>query len=337
MVCRRYVARSLLCTLSGLAAAAVVVHAAPARACTPACPTSVAIPRVSAMPGNLVSFKVTEAEPATLSLATADGDPIATHIVTRAGDRIFEPVEPLGTGGGLVLTYTVCPGPWQTLAEFAFTTEQPSDVELQPSQLEVVERGVLYPERGDQSAAIVRLRYTSPDARGNAAHLLEHRATIDGQPTSITNTDGTLSIDVYTRCNPYTEDFTRGMCGDLYSVPPGTHVVEVQSHLLGASADPEPVRLAIETRCPLDEQREADAVVPPPDGSSAVGGTSPDGVETDVLPTGDGEVDPAAVDGTTSRSTARASGCALGPSDVTGGAGVFGLLLVLARRRRQPR
>jgi hypothetical protein len=324
-------------TLLGVSAVAVVGRAAPARACSPPCETSVAVPRVSSMPGNLVSFRVTLDNPETLSLATAGGDAIPSHIVTRAGDRLFEPVEPLGAGGGLVLTYTMCPGAGAELREFAFTTDEASTVELRPSRLEVVERGVLYPDLGDLAVAFVRLRYTSPDARGNAGHLFEHRATVDGQPTVVTNTDGVLGVEIPTVCNQYTEDFARGMCEHLYSVPPGRHVVEVQSHILGEGEDPEPVQLAVETRCPRDVEREADSATSALEDAAASGELSSAGIDPSEVLQGVGEADVADLGGESTSSGTRASGCAFRQSNMTGGTGVLGLLLVLARRRRSPR
>src|SRR4051812_37448205 len=130
--------RSSWLTLLGLGVVAVVGRAGDARACSPPCETSVAVPLVASMPGNLVSFRVTLDNPETLSLATAAGAPILTHIVTRAGDRLFEPVEPFGAESSLVLTYTRCPGDVAQLGEFAFTTDEPSDIELRPSALDVL-------------------------------------------------------------------------------------------------------------------------------------------------------------------------------------------------------
>ena len=336
MFTRRCAGRSWWLELSVLTAAAALGHAAPVHACTAPCGTSVAVPGVSSMPGNLVSFKVTLDDPAVLSLATAGGDPIATHIVTRGGDRIFEPVEPLGAGRDLVLTYTMCPGAEAELHELPFTTDEPSNIELRPSALQVVERGVRYPDLGDQAIAYVRLNYTSPDARGNAAHLFEYRATVDGQRTFVTSAGGVLSVEVDTVCNQYTTDFTPGMCGGLYSVPPGRHVVEVQSHILGQAEDPEPVQLAIETRCPHDVDRDVDSTTSAPDTSDAVDGVNPDGINPIAILEGAGEGNVGAVHADSTSAGSRASGCAFRQSNVSGGAGVLGLVLMLALRRRNP-
>src|SRR5689334_1475284 len=82
-------------------AAALLGRVASAQACTLPCEASVAFPSVRSIPANLISFKVAVDEPGTLSLAKADGEPIATHIVMRGGERIFEPVEPPAAGQGL--------------------------------------------------------------------------------------------------------------------------------------------------------------------------------------------------------------------------------------------
>jgi hypothetical protein len=333
---RPRVARCMRLTLLGLAISAAIGRAAPARACSPACQTSVAVPSVSSMPGNLVSFKVTLDNPETLSLATAGGDRVATQIVSRGGDRLFEPVEPLAAGSDLVLTYTVCPGTG-ALQKYAFTTDEPSDIELGPSELAVLERGVFYPDLGDRAIAFVRLRYTPPDAGGNAGHLLEHRASVDGQPTFVTNTDGVLGVDVHTVCNQYTEDFTPGMCGGLYSVPPGRHVVEVQSHFLGEAADPSPVRLTIETHCPRDMDLGADSAMPSPEDEIDVGDINPDGVNPTASLDGLGEAETSNVDADSTSSGSVASGCAFRDLDAGRGVVALGMLLVLARCRRNRR
>lgn len=335
MLTRRHVVGCLRLTLLGLAVSAAVARSSPAKACTPACPTSVAVPNVSSIAGNLVSFEVTLDDPETLSLATAGGELIPTQIVSRAGDRLFEPVVPLAAGTNLVLTYTVCPGNGaSTLGRYEFTTAEPSAIELRPAELAVVERGVVYPERGDRAMSFVRLRYTPPDARGNAGHLFEHRASVDGQATFVSNIDGGLGVEVYTVCNQYTRDFTAGMCGGLYSVPPGEHVVEVQSNFLGEAADPEPVRLTIETRCPGDMALGGESDLSAPDDGSdgeevGVGGVNPN---ADLAALGDGRAPDIDTDSTTPGS--REAGCAFRPANAAGGAGVFGLLLLLARRRR---
>lgn len=288
------------------------------------------------MPSNLVSFKVTLDNPETLGLATAGGDSIPTHIVTLAGDRLLEPVEPLAAGSDIVLTYTICPGTG-AVREYAFTTDEPSDIELRPSELDVLERGVLYPDLGDQAVAFVRLRYTSPDARGNVGHLFEHRATVDGQPAFVTNTDGVLGVEVHTVCNQYTQDFTRGMCGSLYSVPPGRHVVEVQSHLLGEAEDPDPVQLTIETRCPRDVDLGVDSATSASGDGVNVDDISPDGPNPNAILEGLGETETSDVDADSTNSGSRASGCALRRPNAAGATGALGLLLVLARRRRNRR
>jgi hypothetical protein len=53
--------------------------------------------------------------------------------------------------------------------------------------------------------------------------------------------------------------------------------VEVRSHVLGEAEDPEPVQLAIETRCPRDVEREADSAVSSPDQGIDSDEAAPDG------------------------------------------------------------
>lgn len=132
------------------------------------------------------------------------------------------------------------------------------------------------------------------------------------------------------------------MCGDLYSVPPGRHVVEVQSHILGEAEEPEPVQLMIDTRCPEDVRREVGSATSVADDVDALGDVSPDGVNPIANLEGAGEGNVANVEGGSSGpgssgSGSRASGCAFRPSSIGSGAGVLGLLLVLARRRRSSR
>lgn len=210
------------------------------------------------MPGNLVSFEVTQEDPGTLLLETQAGEPVATHIVTRGGDRLFEPIAAIPAGTSLVLTYAVCPGAQSSqVGRYAFTTSEPDTVELQAAKLDLIERGVAFTDNPEQASAFVRLRYSSPDFRGTAQHLVRHTATVDGHPVGITETNG-LVIHVPTQCRLNVDGFTVGMCGDLASVPPGVHTVEVQSHVLGRETDPVAVQLSIETQCPGEVDRACD-------------------------------------------------------------------------------
>jgi hypothetical protein len=46
-----------------------------------------------------------------------------------------------------VLKYTVCPGAEPPIVgQYAFTTDEPDDVELRASTLDVIERGIAFPD-----------------------------------------------------------------------------------------------------------------------------------------------------------------------------------------------
>jgi hypothetical protein len=117
----------------------------------------------------------------------------------------------------------------------------------------------------------------------------------------------------------------------------GRHVVEVQSHILGEAEDPPPVQLAIETQCPRDVEADLGSAASAPDGGTDLDDASPTRVNPNAILESSGKADTTDLHVDSPSAGSRASGCAFRGSNVTGGAGALGLLLVLARRRRDRR
>ncbi len=242
---------------STLLGCAVLKLAAPAEACSPPfCPAPVRVPAGGRLPGNLFYFKVLVEAPGALSLHTAEGEPIAASIRTIGNDRVFAPEQPIAAGTSVVLEYaTECalegvPQSAELLAD------PPSSIELGPAELAVLERGTASPGLADE-ASFVRVRHFSGDANGTATPLMDHTYTVDGLPASLGEVNGQQVVQVSARCRPSDTRSQQDTCGVVYSVAPGLHTVEARTTIVGAVTQPEPVRLAVEVRCPGDSTQAA--------------------------------------------------------------------------------
>src|SRR5690606_15209219 len=196
----------------------------------------------SAIPANLIYFKIEVADPGPLSLRTADGTPVAASIRTVGGDRVFAPDEAVEPGTELVLEYEAsCVGETPSMPlTYAFMVDEPADVELRPAELQIAEQGVAYPGLTNNEAAFFRLRYYPPDANGAALHLMDHTATVDGKPFRVSIRGGVPMVEVSTGCLPVLQDYVQDTCGWFHAVPPGEHTVEVRSTIVGQTSQPDP-------------------------------------------------------------------------------------------------
>lgn len=315
-------------------------HSQTARACSPQCASAVRVPAQTSMPANLVEFEVTLADPVTLVLHTATGEAVPAHVEPRGPDRVFVPDAPVAPGTELVLTYSVCPGNERPgVRQQAFVVTEAVEPAVRAASLEILERGIVFGGLEKREAAFVRVRYDAPVGTG-AEHLMTHVARVDGHVTPVLSSGGMLTIELQTQCRPGFEDFVEGMCGGIFSAPPGVHTLEVESHRLGDVVDPPPVQMSIETVCPGDASATAEEDDAPDVTEVDAGSESNGPVTTDaaVLP------EPKITDalGTTGVRVEDASigswGCALRGSGPAGHRlGVaLGLLAMgaLARRRR---
>jgi hypothetical protein len=310
----------------------------------PLCPSSVRLAPTPYLPGNLVYFQIVGEDPPAIALRTAEGEPIAASIRTIGNDRVFAPEQPIAEGTQLVLEYSIeCIGEAPPQA-YEFMTTAPAEIELMPARLEVEEKGVKQPGR-DGETSFVRVRHWPGDANGAASSLMNHAYTVDGVPVWHRQLDGVDLIEVPVACRPQVSDTLSDTCGRLYATPPGTHTVEVSTHVVGATTQPEPVRLVVEVQCPDEEAADSSDDDPPqatildqemarrsePTEETAL----PAGLSVGDVESGDDVVpDPAA----TPVAASNGGGCALGGSGAPAGGG--GLLLLvaasmLARARRR--
>lgn len=217
-----------------------------------------------------------------------------------------------------------------------FTVGLPVPLELRKAELVVVERGVKYPGSQRNEAGFVRVQFYSPDANGNAAHLLEHEVSVDGHKGRFKSNEHI--IDVYSYCHPQPELDAWGMdtCGKLTHAPPGWHTITVTSHVLGEAKQPDPVSLRVNVQC----DAAAGADVPVVDGEGS-GGTQTTPASTAASATR--PQPPAATTSNVLTAGARGSGmmgCAVAPRLVTVHASskvpwsLLGVALLMARRKR---
>ena len=233
-------------------------HSQTARACSPQCASAVRVPAQTSMPANLVEFEVTLADPVTLELHTATGEAVPGHVEPRGPDRVFVPDAPVAPGTELVLAYSVCPGNEPpAVRQQAFVVTKAVEPEVRTASLEILERGIVFGGLEKREAAFVRVRYDAPVGAG-AEHLMRYVARVDGHVTPVHSSSGMLTIELETQCRPGFEDFVEGMCGGIFSAPPGVHTLEVESHRLGDVVDPPPVQMSIETVCPGDASATAE-------------------------------------------------------------------------------
>jgi len=311
-------------------------HAAPARACTlPPCGPSVRVPAETRIPGNLVYFEVLK-DDASLALHTSAGEPIAAQVRDLGGKRVFVPDEAIPELTDVVLEYAnVCLGDFgpDLPSTFAFTTASAGAIELQPATLELRERGMKYLPTAEEHS-FVRLLYGAPDATGNAAHLLTHVATVNGHSLQFVDVGGLPMLELSTRCSPAPSDWVDDTCGTLYSVPPGKHVVEVRTSVLGQATAPEPVRLEVDVSCPSSATTDSNFYVPDPAPTGdATGDTEYGGQLDDTSPTSATSATPSSdmtvAAGPDVVATPYHSGCALSAHGRAGSRGA-GALLSLA-------
>jgi hypothetical protein len=249
MALQRWVPRALVVVLAGSVVSTLTARVS---ACSPdPCPSSVRVPPTRYLPGNLVFFQIVGDDPPAIALRTAEGEPVAASIRTIANDRVFAPEQPIAEGTQLVLEYSIeCIGGLpRTQQTFEFVTTAPAEIELIPARLEIEETGVRAPGR-DGETSFVRVRHWPGDANGSASPLMNHTYTVDGWPVWPRQLDGVDLIEVPVACRPQVSDTRRDTCGRLYAAPPGVHTVEVSTHAVGATLQPEPVRLEVEVSCP---------------------------------------------------------------------------------------
>jgi hypothetical protein len=321
------------------AALAVFGRADVASACSLApCSPPIRIPTEGYLPGNLVYFEVTADAPGSITLRTAEGEPIPASIRTIGNDRVFASDAPIAPETYVILEYDFsCYGGNEAPLErgtFEFWTVEPNSIVLRPARLYVREYGVAYPGVENSETGFVRVGMDSPDVNYSAKHLMTHTATIDGLPVSNWPITGVFDqLGVQSLCLPQSADVQADSCGSIGFVPVGRHSVSVQTRVLGYDGVIAPVTIDVETSCPGDDDPATD-----------------DGPVTDddpVTDDGPGAADPAPT-GSETDTGAAASGnvssdipheaCALGSGHVSSSASASLALLALglvARRRRR--
>jgi hypothetical protein len=305
------------------------------------CSASVRVPNETLIPGNLVYFEVL-ADDASLALHTSAGVPIAAQVRDLGGKRVFVPDETIPELSEVVLEYTtVCIGDFgpDIPSTFTFTTSAAAEVKLRPATLELRERGIEYLPRAEEHS-FVRLLYGTPDATGSAAQLLTTEATVDGDALHFVDVGGLSMVELSTRCSPPANERLIDTCGIVLSVPPGKHVVEVRTAVLGQANDPEPARLEVDVSCPSSATTDAgDSPKPAPTGNTQHAeqlDDTPARTDTSTPPSRKTSV-PSGPDVV---ATPNDSGCALSAHDSAGSRGAGALaavalaLTTLSRRAR---
>jgi hypothetical protein len=353
MAMYRWVPRALAVLAVGAAVSAVAERAS---ACSlDPCPSSVRLPPMPYLPGNLVYFQIIGDDPPEIALRTAEGEPIAASIRTIGGDRVFAPEQPIAEGTQLVLDYSIqcVGGPPQTLAQtFEFMTSIHSEMAFNPGRLEVEEIGIRYPGR-DNETSFVRVRYWPGESNGDTSALMSHSYTVDGLPVWLQLLNGGNLVEVPVACRPQVVDAVRDSCGSLYTLPPGVHTVELSTHVVGATTQPEPVRLQVDVQCPDADAADSssdDGPAPSTPEQEMVGPTEPssdaalpDGLSPDSLTYGDfeGGGDPLPEPAAAPAASSNGGGCALGVGGAPARRGgllalVAAFVLGRARRRSPP-
>jgi hypothetical protein len=316
-------------------------YTAPASACAgPECTAPVRLPALTSMPGNLVYFQVFPEDPGVLTLRTAGGEPIAASIQTLGADRVFAPEAAIPANTDVVLEYreSCFDGPASATSSFAFATTEAAAVELRPAQLTLEEKGVLYANR-QVTAVFVRLRHLNPVANAAGLPLLDTQAWVDGEHAQQIQS---AELELVAPC-PSLSGLDIDSCNPPILLDPGVHSVEVRSHLVGQTTQPEPARLEVDLRCPASP-------VPPVTGHDA--GAIDAGNTTSTVDTGaredagaasaqepaDHDLSPPAPAPVSSH---RGSECGLYPPEPSGRAPLLAggslalAALALARRRRR--
>lgn len=347
MAMYRWTSRALTVLLVGTVVSTLAERAS---ACSlPQCQSPLRLPPAPYLPGNLVYFPIVGDDPAELALRTAEGEPIAASIRTIGGDRVFAAEQPIAEGTQLVLEYSLqCYGepPPETLPQtFEFMTSVHSELEFNPGRLEIEETGVKYPGH-DGETSFVRVRHWPGESNGDTSLLMDHTFTVDGQPTWLLQLNGVGLVEVPVACRPQVAEAVTDSCGMLHSLPPGVHTVQVSTHVIGATTQPEPMSLEVDVSCPAgDAAGASDDQQPEPSTPDEMAGSSESTADTansagsflgDLEDGGDPLPEPAAAPAASGN-----GGCALGSSGAAVGRSALAALIavfMLGRaRRRAPR
>jgi hypothetical protein len=318
-----------------------------ASACSPPrCPSSVRVPPMPYLPGNLVYFQITGDDPPDIALRTPEGEPVAASIRTIGTDRVFAPEQPIAEGTQLVLEYSAQCSPEPLEYEFEFMASAPVAMEFNPGRLEIAEVGVRQPGR-DGETSFVRVRHWPGASNGDTSFLMGHSSRVDGVPVWPLELNGENLTEVPVACRPRVSESMRDTCGMLNTLPPGVHTVEVFTHVVGATTQPDPVSLQVEVQCPdTDADSSGDDEPQPstpdqetagPSESTADGGLPAGSFYGDLEGAGDPQPEPVLAPG----ASGNGGGCALGSSGAHAGRGAFlalvaALVLGHARRRSLP-
>lgn len=240
----------LLLALGLLGAALLIPRSALACSRVLACEPPVRLfPEGARVPGNLVYFKVTAAQPGALALRTSDGRSVPASIRTIGMDRVFAPDAEVPPDLSLELEYTpVCPvGLQPTQTRFAFVTAPAQPLEIPTPTLTVEDRG----EARDHGAAngvlaaSVLLRYRAVCTSCSAAHLTDTHFDGDEGWGQVAGD----SIELLTSCEGLQID---NSCTGEVLAPPGRYTVRAWSSVVGESERPTPAVREVELRCGLD-------------------------------------------------------------------------------------
>jgi hypothetical protein len=327
-----------------LMGAVVSALAERASACSlPQCQSPVRLAPAPYLPGNLVYFQIVGDDPTEIALRTAEGEPIAASIRTIGTDRVFAPEQPIAEGTQVVLEYSLqCYGdpPPQT---FEFMTSAHVELAFNPGRLEIEEIGVRQPGH-DAETSFVRVRHWPGESNGDTSLLMTHTSKVDGVPAPPLQLNGLELIEVPVACRRPVADAGRDTCGNLYALPPGVHTVEVFTHVVGATTQPEPVRLEVEVQCPDTDAASSGAQEPgPATPDPAMAGSSESTADT-ATPSGssygdiEGAGDPLPEPVASPDASSNGGGCALDSSGAPVGrsallALVAAFMLGRARRR----
>jgi hypothetical protein len=315
-----------------------------ASACSPPlCPSSVRVPPMPYLPGNLVYFQITGDDPPEIALRTAEGEPIAASIRTIGTDRVFAPEQPIAEGTQLVLEYTVPCLPEPLQQQFEFMASAPVAMEFNPGRLEIEEVGVRHPGR-DGETSFVRVRHWPGASNGDTSFLMGHASRVDGVPVWPLQLNGENLIEVPVACRPRVSESMRDTCGMLNTLPPGVHTVEVFTHVVGATTQPGPVSLEVEVQCPDTDAAGSSGDEPQPltPDQETAGPSEPTGEGAPPVGSFYGDLeapdDPLPEPVAAPVASGNGGGCVLGSSGAHAGRGAFLALVaafVLGRARRR--
>lgn len=210
---------------------------------------SLRVPKLSVVPANLLRFRLAE-QLGVESFQMRDASSRRLVPLTIRDGVLIALAEPQRPSE-VELTYPLL-APLRALKQHTvkFTVGLPEPLELRKAGLTVVEYGVKYPGSERNEAGFVRVQFDSPDAKGNAGHLLEHEVTVDGHKHQFEGNDQIVELD--SRCHAYEgviDEWGVDTCGNLTNVPRGWHTITVTSHVLGEDKQPDPVSLRVQVQC----------------------------------------------------------------------------------------